>query len=79
MESVGIYSTRFQWNQITGGYRITQGWFAGIPVWLAGYGSKADAVDGCSDSSFTGGPVQMTQYLGSDGFDADVVCWTQSS
>ena len=78
VESVGIYSTRFQWNQITGGSRVTQGQFAGIPVWLAGYGSKTDAIDGCTDSSFTGGTVQMTQYLGSDGFDADVVCWTQS-
>jgi hypothetical protein len=78
VESVGIYSTRFQWNQITGGNRVTHGRFAGVPVWLAGYGSKTDAIDGCTDSSFTGGPVQMTQYLGSDGFDADLVCWTQS-
>jgi hypothetical protein len=78
VESVGIYSTRFQWSQITGGNRVTQGRFAGIPVWLAGYGSKTDAMNGCSDSSFTGGPVEMTQYLGSDGFDADVVCGTQS-
>jgi len=72
VESVGIYSTPFQWNQITGG--VSHGRFAGIPVWLAGYGSKADAIAGCADASFTGGPVQMTQYLGSDGFDADVVC-----
>jgi hypothetical protein len=78
VESVGIYSTRYQWNEITGGYRITQGRFGGIPVWLAGYSSKADAIDGCSDASFTGGEVRMTQYLGSDGFDADVVCGTQS-
>jgi hypothetical protein len=79
VESVGIYSTRFQWNQITGGYGVTQGRFGGIPVWLAGYGSKADAIAGCGDQSFTGGPVQMTQYLGSDGFDADVVCGSQSN
>jgi hypothetical protein len=74
VESVGIYSTSFQWNQITGGHQVTQGRFAGVPVWLAGYSSKADAIGGCSDSSFTGGLVEMTQYLGSDGFDADVVC-----
>jgi hypothetical protein len=79
VESVGIYSTRFQWNEITGGHAITQGRFAGVPVWLAGYGSKADAIAGCTDESFTGGPVQMTQYLGSDGFDADVVCGTQAT
>jgi GH25 family lysozyme M1 (1,4-beta-N-acetylmuramidase) len=79
VESVGIYSTRFQWNEITGGHGVTQGRFAGVPVWLAGYGSKADAIDGCTDTSFTGGPVRMTQYLGSDGFDADVVCGTQAA
>jgi hypothetical protein len=78
VEQVGIYSTPFQWNQITGGYPVTQGRFAAVPVWLAGYGSKADAIAGCGDASFTGGSVQMTQYLGSDGFDADVVCGTQS-
>jgi len=79
VESVGIYSTGLQWNQITGGDRVTGDRFAGIPVWLAGYGSKADAIGGCTDSSFTDGPVQMTQYLGSDDFDADVVCGSASA
>ena len=48
--------------------------FGAVPEWLAGYESKADALDGCSDAGFTGGPVRMTQYLGSDDFDANVLC-----
>jgi hypothetical protein len=71
---VGIYSTRFQWGQITGGASLTQGKFAGVPQWLAGYESQSGAVAGCGDAGFTGGTVRMTQYLGADGFDANVVC-----
>ncbi len=74
VESVGIYSTAFQWGQITGGSSVTRGRFAGLPQWLAGYASYAAAARGCGDAGFTGGPVRMTQYLGSDGFDADVLC-----
>ncbi|MDQ1459009.1 MAG: hypothetical protein QOI08_493 [Actinomycetota bacterium] len=79
VESVGFYSTSFQWRIITGGFAITQGRFAGIPVWLAGFESHSDAVAGCPHSSFTGGPVRMTQYLGSDGFDSDIACTGGSS
>jgi hypothetical protein len=71
---VGIYSTSYQWNAITGGPKISRGWFAANPVWLAGFDNHADAVSGCQRRSFTGGPVRMTQYLGKDGFDADVHC-----
>ena len=71
---VGIYSTRFQWNLITGGYEVTHGRFARVPLWLAGYESHAAAVAGCGRGSFTDGPVVMTQYLGHDGFDSNVVC-----
>ena len=74
IESVGFYSTSFQWRLITGGFAITQGRFAGMPVWLAGYESHSDAIAGCARGSFTGGPVRMTQYLGSDGFDSDIAC-----
>jgi hypothetical protein len=71
---VGIYSTPHQWGLITGGSKVTQGRFADAPQWLAGYESHADAVAGCAHAGFTGGPVRMTQYLGADGFDADIVC-----
>jgi hypothetical protein len=76
IEQVGIYSTAFQWGQITGGSKVTQGRFATAPQWLAGYESQADAVNGCGHRGFTGGPVRLTQYLARDGFDADVVCTT---
>ena len=74
VESVGIYSTAFQWKQITGGPRVTRGWFAGLPQWLAGYESQAASASACGQGGFTGGPVRMTQYLGPDGFDSDVLC-----
>jgi len=74
VHSVGVYSTAFQWNVITGGARVTGSTFSEVPQWLAGYDSQSDALAGCSESAFTGGAVRMTQYLGHDGFDADVVC-----
>ena len=74
VESVGIYSTAFQWSQITGGPGVTRGRFAGLPQWLAGYESYGAAARGCGAAGFTGGPVRMAQYLGGDGFDADVLC-----
>jgi hypothetical protein len=69
---VGIYSTQYQWDAITGGGDYTQDWFSANPVWLAGY-SQASASSGCDTSSFTGGGVAMTQYP-RDGFDADYLC-----
>jgi hypothetical protein len=74
VERVGIYSTSYQWNLITGGSGTTRDWFASNPVWLAGYDGFTDARNGCGDSSFTGGQVLLTQYLGGDGLDADVTC-----
>jgi hypothetical protein len=71
---VGIYSTPYQWKLITGGSKITGARFAHTPQWLAGYESHASAAAGCAQPGFTDGPVRMTQYLGRDGFDADVVC-----
>jgi hypothetical protein len=74
VQRVGVYSTRFQWTTIVGRSRRVRQWFAGTPVWLAGFGNYHAALRGCFARSFTGGPVIMTQYLGGDGFDADVAC-----
>ncbi|HTL87258.1 MAG TPA: hypothetical protein VL856_18900 [Acidimicrobiia bacterium] len=71
---VGIYSTAYQWNRITGGSSVTHDWFRANPVWLAGFNNHDHARRGCATTSFTGGPVAMTQYLGRDGLDADVIC-----
>jgi hypothetical protein len=74
VDRIGIYSTPYQWKVITGGSAITGGRFAALPQWLAGFESHDHAVTGCSRRGFTGGPVRLTQYLGHDGFDANVVC-----
>jgi hypothetical protein len=66
--TVGVYSTRFQWNQITGGLALA------VPNWLAGATSTSQAVNWCSTaSSFSGGPVAMVQYATST-IDTDVAC-----
>jgi hypothetical protein len=74
VEVVGIYSTRYQWNLITGGASVTRDWFDANPVWYAGFDDHDHALEGCSKASFTGGPVLMTQYLAADGFDSNVRC-----
>jgi hypothetical protein len=71
---VGVYSTRYQWTTIVGRTALVRHWFAGTPVWLAGFRNHTDALFGCFARSFTGGPVMMTQYLGPDGMDSDVAC-----
>ncbi len=71
---IGIYSTPYQWSLITGGTRAGNAQFGRVAQWLAGYESKAAATAGCADKGFMPGSVRMTQYLASDGFDADVVC-----
>lgn len=68
--SIGVYSTQYQWNQITGGYRIPN------PNWVAGAQSLQQAQQFCSAGtsySFTGGPVTLTQYP-SGNFDGDYAC-----
>ena len=68
--TVGIYSTSYQWGQITGG---TGTQFSGQPVWVAGTSTLSKAKSNCSSTSFTGGQVTLTQYAQS-GFDADWHC-----
>jgi hypothetical protein len=68
--TVGVYSTSYQWGQITGGSG-TQ--FAEQPVWVAGVGSLSTAQANCRSTSFTGGRVVLAQYA-LNGYDADVHC-----
>ena len=70
VSTVGVYSTSYQWGQITGGSG-TQ--FAAQPVWVAGVGSLSTAKSNCTSTSFTGGRVTLAQYA-SNGYDADVHC-----
>jgi hypothetical protein len=71
--SVGVYSTSYQWGQITGGPATTGTRFAADPSWVAGNGSAAAAQGLCGTTGFTGGPVKLAQYP-KRGFDADVAC-----
>lgn len=58
---VGIYSTEYQWDVITGGEQID------VPNWLAGASSRAQAARWCApDGTFTGGPVVMVQWVEHD-------------
>jgi hypothetical protein len=67
---VGLYSTSYQWTQVTGG---TGSHFVADPDWVAGYGTQTSAQTGCSTGGFAGGGVRLTQYP-SNGFDADYAC-----
>lgn len=54
---VGIYSTRFQWNEIAGSFS------PGLPVWVAGARNRAEAPSFCGpNAAFGGGPVTLVQY-----------------
>ena len=68
--SVGVYSTGYQWGQITGG---TGSQFSSAPVWVAGVGSQSTAQSNCHSTSFTGGAVALAQYA-LNGYDADLHC-----
>ena len=69
VHTVGVYSTTHQWQEITGGASLHK-----APVWYAGVGGPSSAAAHCSSAySFTGGPVQLTQFV-SGGFDADNAC-----
>lgn len=67
--TVGIYSTSYQWGQITGGAS-----FPTLPNWLAGARDATEAASFCTQTrSFTGGPVTVVQFP-SGGYDGDYAC-----
>jgi hypothetical protein len=83
---VGVYSTQYQWNTITGGYSASnESSYAAIwqpelsspngiarsPSWVAG-ASSSNAPTYCA-SSFLGTSTWLVQYI-SGGFDVDYAC-----
>lgn len=63
----GIYSTPYQWGEITGKFA------PGLPVWTAGAGNLADAQKRCTgEFAFGGGRVRLVQYI--EKFDTNWVC-----
>ena len=85
--TVGLYSTAYQWSQITGGYSsgnaatYRSAWAASFtpkhpmeqaPLWVAGLSTLDAASRNCS-TSFTGGTTALAQYT--DGAtDGDLIC-----
>src|SRR3954451_5466189 len=67
--TVGVYSTSYQWTQVTGG----TGQLPSQSAWIAGTGSLATAQANCTQTAFTGGRVVLTQYA-VNGYDGDNRC-----
>jgi len=64
---VGIYAFPGQWDVITGD------WQPNLPAWVAtGSDDRAAAEQACTQPSFTGGPVWLTQYT--VGLDRNIAC-----
>ena len=71
--TVGVYSTGYQWNQITGTPTGTAaGDLAGLPDWVPGATRQSGAVSNCSTTPFTGGRVTVTQWTSQ--YDYDYSC-----
>jgi len=68
--SVGIYSTTYQWGQITGGSRA--GNLGGLGDWIPGARTLSGAKSNCSLTGFTGS-VLITQWFGKP-YDGDWAC-----
>ncbi|HVC68640.1 MAG TPA: hypothetical protein VNC61_00100, partial [Acidimicrobiales bacterium] len=64
--AVGAYSTSSQWSSITGGTTTTAaGSLYGIPNWIPGATTLAEAQSNCSLTSFTGAAsISVTQWTG---------------
>ena len=72
--AVGVYSTGYQWNQITGTPSgTTAGNLSGLPDWIPGASTQSAAASTCTQSAFTGGTVSLTQWT-SSGRDYDHSC-----
>jgi hypothetical protein len=71
--TVGAYSTSSQWDTITGGTSSTSGSLYQIPNWIPGARNLSGAQANCTQASFTGGTVTVTQWFGHPD-DGDYAC-----
>ena len=74
VSKVGVYSTSYQWGQVTGGETGAAGVaLTNLPDWIPGARNLSGAVSNCQLSSFSGGRVVLTQWF-SRPFDSDYAC-----
>lgn len=72
--AVGVYSTGYQWNQITGTPTGTAaGDLWGLADWVPGATTESNAVSNCGQTAFTAGTLSVTQWT-SGGLDYDHSC-----
>ena len=71
--TVGAYSTTLQWTTITGGTSSASGSLYQIPAWIPGARNLSGAQSNCSQASFAGGTVAVTQWFGRS-IDGDYAC-----
>ena len=72
VKTVGIYSTSYQWGQITSssaGYSD----LIGLPDWIPGARTLSGAQANCSLSGFTTAKPTITQWFGKP-YDGDYAC-----
>jgi hypothetical protein len=70
--TVGAYSTSSQWNTITGGTTSASGSLWQISNWIPGASTLSGAKSNCTQTSFTGGTVSVTQWASHP--DGDYAC-----
>jgi hypothetical protein len=62
--TVGLYSTKVQWEQIVGATAIVDGNLAGLPNWRPSGSSLNNAITNCTVAPLTaGGYISITQYV----------------
>ena len=72
-KAVGVYSTSYQWSQITSSSATGYGDFVGLPDWLPGARTLSDAQANCSHYGFTATRLTIAQWFGHP-YDGDFVC-----
>ncbi|HEY5483615.1 MAG TPA: hypothetical protein VIK31_07355 [Propionibacteriaceae bacterium] len=72
-KAVGIYSTSYQWGQITSSSAAGYDHLAGLPDWIPGARTLSGAQVNCSLAGFTTVKPTITQWFGKP-FDGDVAC-----
>ncbi len=71
--SVGVYSTAYQWTEITGGTSSSTTTLGGLPTWMPGASDETGAKTICKGDSFTAGTVTLAQFPSAQ-FDGDLSC-----